>query len=93
MADPALRWPAELARLAAGDEDEALELLAMVWGPRFDREHALHWLMASRAADAQAIEAMHRFASTFDALPPPAQRVVRQTAAALAHNAACRASC
>ena len=65
----------------------------MVWGPRFDREHALHWLMESRAADARAVEAMHRFASRFDALPPQAQRVVREAAAALAQNAACSASC
>jgi hypothetical protein len=93
VADAALQWPAAIARLAAGDEDDAADLLAMVWGPRFDREHALDWLAQARAADREAVEAMHRFASRFDALPAPAQKVVRDSVRALAQNAACPASC
>ena len=93
MADAPLRWPAPLARLAASDEDAPAELLAMVWGPRFDREQALAWLTRLSAADAQALEAMHRFAGRFDALPPALQGAVREATAGLAHNAACLASC
>jgi hypothetical protein len=90
VADAAADWPEPFRRLAAADDEAPLELLAMVWGPRFDRQHALDWLTRAQAADTQAVQAMQRFASRFDALAPPAQRALRE---ALAHNAACRASC
>jgi hypothetical protein len=93
VAETPLRWPAPLERLATEDEEAPLELLAMVWGPRFDREHALDWLTRRTPVDAHAVQAMHRFACRFDALAPPAQRAVREATAALAHNAACPASC
>ena len=93
VADSALRWPAPLARLAADDQGAPEELLAMVWGPRFDREHALEWLTRLGCPDAQALQAMHRFAARFDALAPSAQRAVREATVALAHNGACLASC
>lgn len=92
MAD-ALRWPVAIEQLAADDEDAPLELLAMVWGPRFDREHAREWLARRGGPDPFTVAALDRFACRFDALPPPAQRVVREAVAALAHNAACPASC
>lgn len=93
MADGALQWPAPLARLATGHEEAPLELLAMVWGPRFDREHAIEWLSRVGAADGPALEAVQRFARRFDALAPREQAALRESTAALAHNAACLASC
>lgn len=92
-ADGGLEWPVPLARLAEGGGEAPLELLAMVWGPRFDRQHGLEWLARIGAADVRTLAAMHGFAHRFDSLAPHAQRSVREATAALAHNAACLASC
>lgn len=65
------------ALLATGQEPAA-ELLAMVWGPRFDREHAVQ-LARLAAPDSVALgHSLALAADRFDALPPPRQQRLRQ---------------
>jgi hypothetical protein len=53
-------------------------MLAMVWGPRFDREHALQ-LARLAASDSVALErSLALAADHFDALPPLRQQRLRQ---------------
>jgi hypothetical protein len=58
------------------------EVLALVWGPRFDREHAMWlWARLSRRAPQQAapvLPALLAMAEHFDALELPEQRRVRR---------------
>lgn len=61
--------------------DPHAELLALVWGPRFDRVHARHLL--AQAVDANNTRSTARFAlwqaaSLFDQLPPPTQQRLRK---------------
>jgi hypothetical protein len=87
--------PAWAEALAAGTEDPVAELQALVWGPRFDREHALALLARVPQAQAQAawIAAIHAFAERFDALPAAKQQALRSGILQIAENAACRESC
>lgn len=63
--------------LASASEPTS-ELLAMVWGPRFDREHALQ-LARLAAPDSVALDrSLALAADHFDALPPPRQQRLRQ---------------
>jgi hypothetical protein len=79
--------------LAAGTDDPAAEMLALVWGPRFDREHALALLARlPQPQDAWTV-AIHAFAERFDALPAAKQQAVRCGILQIAENAACRESC
>ncbi|MDB5931827.1 MAG: hypothetical protein JWR60_3534 [Polaromonas sp.] len=72
------------------------ELLALVWGPRFDRVHALGLLqLLPRIAPGQ-LRALLYAADGYDSLPAPAQQRLRRLI--LRHrrqceNAACTASC
>ena len=81
-----------LAPALAGADDPRSELLALIWGPRFDREHA--WQLAAPLA-APAAQALQAAADRFDALDTHQQQRLRRLAvgARRTHNAACRASC
>jgi len=64
--------------LLAGADDPAVELMALIWGPRFDREHArdLAQLQAHRHTDLDRVVA--QAADTFDRLPAQRQQRLRQ---------------
>jgi hypothetical protein len=68
--------------LLAGADDPHAELLAMVWGPRFDREHALGlWARLSQREPSGAypvLPALLSAADCFDALGAPLQHRVRR---------------
>lgn len=93
IAAEAAGLPAWVEALAAASEDPASEMLALVWGPRFDREHALALLARLPVADGAWVHAIHAFGDRFDALPRPGQQALRQGILDIADNAACRASC
>lgn len=54
------------------------ELLTLVWGPRFDREHALGLVARQPPQAARTLPALLQAADRFDALHAPAQRRLRQ---------------
>lgn len=65
--------------LLASTPEPAAELLALVWGPRFDREHAQY--LAQSATPGQAAGLQHALvlaADSFDRLPAPRQQRLRQ---------------
>lgn len=68
--------------LMAGVDDPHAEWLAMVWGPRFDREHALGlWADLSRREPLRAmpvLPVLMKLADGFDALAAPLQHRVRR---------------
>lgn len=68
--------------LLAGVDDPHDELLALVWGPRFDREHALGlWARLSRRQPTEALPtlpAILSVADRFDSLDHGAQQRLRQ---------------
>lgn len=63
--------------LLAGMPEPHDELMSLVWGPRFDREHALGLLVRQPAHASQALPAVLAAADAFDALHIPVQRRVR----------------
>ena len=66
--------------LLQGLDDPHAEWLTMVWGPRFDRAHALAlWASMPRApVDGEAmLGQLLRVADAFDALDRPAQQRLR----------------
>ncbi|MGQ0712071.1 MAG: hypothetical protein ACT4NV_20255 [Rhodoferax sp.] len=84
LAARAPRW-ADLAQalrtlgvpwLQAQEQPHA-ELLALVWGPHFDREHARQ-LLAQTAAPGLSDEALEQAARCFDALQPQRQQRLRR---------------
>lgn len=85
------RWPVRQltqgvracgATLLADADDPHAELLALVWGPRFDREHALGlWARLSQRQPQAALPVLPQLLSAadrFDALGTPAQHRVRR---------------
>ena len=68
--------------LLAGSEDPHAELMALVWGPRFDREHALGlWVGFSRREPVAALPvlpALLSVADRFDAMAAPMQHRIRR---------------
>jgi hypothetical protein len=68
--------------LLADSADPHAELLAMVWGPRFDREHAIAlWTRLSQRQPQAAVPVLPLLwsaADRFDALAAPAQQRVRR---------------
>jgi hypothetical protein len=67
-----------LLRPGLGPAEEArVELLALVWGPHFDRAHAL--LLAGRLG-ASGAAALHAAAERFDYLEPRRQQRLRRLA-------------
>ena len=75
--------------LLAGMPQPHEELLTLVWGPRFDREHALGLVARQPAHAALTLPALLQAADRFDALHAPAQRRLRQMI--LRHRARCAA--
>lgn len=73
---------AQALALLAGLQDPHAELLAMVWGPRFDREHALDlWTRFSHREPLQALfmlPALLSMADRFDGLARPEQHRLRR---------------
>ena len=68
--------------LLASTTEPAAELLALVWGPRFDREHG-RYLAQSVAKNRPALDhaldqALNQAADTFDRLPAQRQQRLRQ---------------
>ena len=67
--------------LRDADEPHA-ELLSLVWGPRFDREHALslwaRWSARQPAMAAPVLPSLMRSADSFDALGEAAQQQLRR---------------
>ena len=68
--------------LLAGSDDPHAELMALVWGPRFDRELALGlWVGFSRREPIAALPvlpALLSVADRFDALTTPMQHRIRR---------------
>ena len=75
--------------LLAGMPQPHDELLALVWGPRFDREHALGLVARQPQQAARTLPALLEAADRFDALHAPAQHRLRQMI--LRHRARCAA--
>lgn len=98
MAQRALLAPVRAygkALFAAPGEAHA-ELLALVWGPRFDRAHALGLLQRLPRIAPRQLQALAEAADRFDRLAGAGQQHIRQLI--LRHrsrweNAACTASC
>lgn len=63
--------------LLAGMPEPHDELMSLVWGPRFDREHALGLVARQPAEAVVALPALLAAADAFDALRIPAQRRLR----------------
>jgi hypothetical protein len=61
-----------------GYEEPHAELMALVWGPRFDREHVQRLLERRPGYVPQVLHAVVRAADQFDQLAAPQQRRVRQ---------------
>jgi hypothetical protein len=70
------------ATLLADADDPHAELLTLVWGPRFDREHALGlWVRLSQRQPQAALPVLPQLLSAadrFDALATPAQQRLRR---------------
>ena len=61
-----------------GYDEPHAELMALVWGPRFDRDH-VHRLLARRPGYVpQVLQAVQKAADQFDGLAAPLQSRVRQ---------------
>ena len=66
------------AALLAGMPNPHDELMSLVWGPRFDREHAMGLVAQRPAVAAQTLPALLAAADRFDALQVSAQRRLRR---------------
>lgn len=64
--------------LLAGVDDPAAELMALVWGPRFDREHARGLAQTHPPGQLDLERVLTQAADTFDRLPAPRQQRLRQ---------------
>jgi hypothetical protein len=64
--------------LLAGAQDPHAELMALVWGPRFDREHAQSLLAAMPLPERAIIQTLEQAALQFDNLALVQQQRVRQ---------------
>jgi len=64
--------------LLAQAQDPAAELLALVWGPRFDREHVHDLLRGAPPAAVAAGPALLQAADHFDGLSAARQQRLRQ---------------
>ncbi|WP_159912396.1 hypothetical protein [Pantoea sp. 18069] len=66
------------ALFLAGVASPHEEWMSLVWGPRFDREHALRLLASRPAGAAAALPEVMAAADRFDALAMEAKRRVRR---------------
>ena len=93
---PALARPlydglrAQAPGLLSNTEDPHDELLALVWGPRFDREHALGLMTRQGQPPPQALRGVLAVADRYDGLGLAAQRHLRRLI--LRHRASRRAT-
>ena len=72
------------------------ELLALVWGPRFDRVHGLGLLQRLPRIAPGQLQALLGAADGYDSLPAPAQQRLRRLIVrhrCQCENAACTESC
>jgi hypothetical protein len=85
--DPSTRLLTQAARrhgacLLGGSDEPHEELLALLWGPRFDREHALGlWAMAHRRQPLESLPVLPDLlaaADRFDQLPKADQHRLRR---------------
>lgn len=65
------------AALLGRTDDPAAELLALVWGSRFDREHA-QGLACQAGAGADALRTLREVADGYDGLAPERQQRLRR---------------
>ena len=82
-AHDALHWLTQGLRrhgpvLLMGVEQPHDELLTLVWGPHFDRAHALGLAAGQPEHAAHLLPALIQAADCFDALHAPAQRRLRR---------------
>ncbi len=82
--------------LLTGADDPHAELLALVWGPRFDRQHAQSLLADQPLGGTGVLKTVMAAADQFDRLPQAQQQRVRRLI--VRHhrrwdNATCTASC
>lgn len=61
-----------------GYEEPHAEVMALVWGPRFDREHALRLLERRPGYVPQVLLAVREAADQFDGLAEPQKQRVRR---------------
>ena len=61
-----------------GYDEPHAELMALVWGPRFDREHVQRLLARRPGYVPQVLDAVGKAADQFDRLAAAQQRHVRQ---------------
>jgi hypothetical protein len=66
------------AVLFEGYEEPHAELMALVWGPRFDREHAHGLLERHPGYVPQVLHSVHQAADQFDGLADAQQQRVRR---------------
>ena len=64
--------------LLAGADDPNAELMALVWGPRFDREHARDLVQSLAPCQTDLDRVVAQAADTFDRLPAQRQQRLRQ---------------
>lgn len=65
-------------QLLARADDPAAELMALVWGPRFDREHARDLVQSLATHHTELNHVVAQVADAFDRLPPSRQQRLRQ---------------
>ncbi len=65
------------SRLVAGSSEPSAELLALVWGSRFDREHASSLMRRAAGLQPDAVATVMRAADSFDGLPHARQQRIR----------------
>jgi hypothetical protein len=93
-------WRRGVTLLSHLAPDPQAELLAMIWGPRFDRDQALSLLLQWPRVSTSALQVVEKAARRYDSLTPHQQERLRRKALgalqpqhAVVDNAACRASC
>jgi hypothetical protein len=62
----------------AGYEEPHAELMALLWGPRFDREHAQRLLERRPGYVAQVVQSVQQAADQFDKLAHTQQQRLRR---------------
>lgn len=73
-------WRRGAALLSHLADDPQAELLAMIWGPRFDRDQALELLLQWPRASTTALQVLRQAADHFDRLTPARQERLRRWA-------------
>lgn len=72
------QWRAHGPTLIGAAREPHIELLTLVWGPTFDREHAMDLLARQPNAATQSLPALLAAADQFDALGSAVQRRLRR---------------